>query len=610
MLPDVMDTETRIKALEEKLALLDSDRAKLILELKMLRNAETSNSPTKKAPPLLGRISLPATPVSPEEKIALFLKLFRCRNDVFPKRWENPNKNTQGYSPVCGNEWVKPICQKPKIKCTDCSHQKFLPLNESAVSSHLKGPAVIGTYAIREDDTCTFLACDFDEAEWTKDALAYQQTARELGIEVAIERSRSGNGAHAWIFFEEPIQARIARSLGTLILAKCSELNIRLSLDSYDRLFPSQDYLPKGGFGNLIALPLQKEARLKGNSCFLDENLVPFENQWEYLAKIKCIKPEEVKNVLDTWVPKVTQTKSRDGFDDISWVTDQSILEKTTSDRIEYSLDGKAIEIVFGAMISIPLEFLSGKIIAKLKKLSSFPNPEFYKLQRMRMQTYPNPRFIFSGEIRADQIVLPRGVLDDVVKLLTIAGANIIIRDERIAKRKVKFEFKGELTPVQKTAVKVWRSTDLGIIVAPPGSGKTVIACAMIAQRKVSTLVLVHRQELLEQWKKRITEFLGIPAKEIGVFAGTKKKLTGKIDIASIHSLRNHEDVQELSQNYSQIIIDECHHIPAVTFEAILKQIPARYVLGLTATPYRKDCQISLLLTPHFSLPDPRWVAG
>lgn len=584
-----MDSEHGIKALEEKLALLDSDRAKLILELNTLRNAEASNSPSKKLTPLLGRSSLQNTPVTPAEKIALFLKLFRCRNDVFPKRWENPKKNTQGYSPVCGNEWVKPICQKPKIKCSDCAHQKFLPLNENAVSSHLKGSGVIGTYAIREDDTCTFLACDFDESAWEQDVTAYQQTARELGIEVAIERSRSGNGAHAWIFFEEPIQARIARSLGTLILAKCSELNIRLSLDSYDRLFPSQDYLPKGGFGNLIALPLQKAAREKGNSCFLNDKLNPFENQWEYLAQVKCITPQEVKNVLDAWVPKVSQIKSREGFDDISWVTDQSILEKTTADRIDYSLEGKTIEIVFSAMISIPLEFLSGKIVPKLKKLASFPNPEFYKLQRMRMQTYPNARFIFSGEIRSDQIILPRGVLDDVVKLLTIAGASIIIRDERIAKRKVKVEFTGELTPVQKAAVKVWKSTDLGILVAPPGAGKTVIGCAMIAQRKVSTLVLVHRQELLEQWKKRMTEFLGIPAKEIGVFTGTKKKLTGKIDIASVHSLRHIEDIQELAQNYSQIIIDECHHIPAVTFEAILKQIPARYVLGLTATPYRKD---------------------
>ena len=235
------------------------------------------------------------------------------------------------------------------------------------------------------------------------------------------------------------------------------------------------------------------------------------------------------------------------------------------------------------------LSELSGKVVAKLKKTASFPNPEFYKLQKMRMQTYPHPRFIFSGELRLDQIILPRGVLDEVVKILTIAGAKVVIRDERIVRKKVKVEFKGELTPVQQSAIKVWKSTDFGILVAPPGAGKTVIGCAMIAQRKVTTLVLVHRQELLEQWKKRMTEFLGIPPKEIGVLTGSKKKLTGRIDIASIHSLRHVEDLSEISQNYSQIIIDECHHIPAISFEAILKELPARYVLGLTATPYRKD---------------------
>ena len=585
-----MSSEIGIKEIEEKLALLDADRAKLILQLNALRNAEASNPTPRAIAPLLGRKTLEQAPITPGEKIALFLKLFRCRTDIFPKLWENPKKATRGYSPVCGNEWVKPICQKPKIKCTDCHYQKFLPLNEDAVSAHLKGHnTVIGTYAIRQDDSCTFLACDFDEAAWSEDVLAYQKTARELGLDVAIERSRSGNGAHAWLFFEEPIPARIARSLGTLILAKCSEFNIRLSLDSYDRFFPSQDYIPKGGFGNLIALPLQKLAREKGNSCFLDEKLIPFENQWGYLSHVRGVSQHEVKGILESWVPKITQAKNTDGFDDVSWATDQAILNKTTADRIDYSLEGKTIEIIFGAMISIPLEFLAGKIVAKLRKIASFPNPEFYKLQRMRMPTYPNRRFIFSGELRPDQIILPRGVLDEVVKILTIAGAKVIIRDERIAKRKVKVEFTGELTSVQKEAVKAWKSTDLGILVAPPGAGKTVIGCAVIAQRKVSTLILVHRTELLEQWKKRITEFLGIPSKEIGVLTGAKKKLTGKIDVASMHSLRHVEDITEIAQNYSQIIIDECHHVPAVTFETILKQIPARYILGLTATPYRKD---------------------
>jgi superfamily II DNA or RNA helicase len=576
--------------LEQELAELDSKRAALILKVNALRNAMASGTAPASFPPPIGRPSLESIPSNNTEKVALFLKLFRGREDVFPKRWENPKTGKSGYSPACRNEWVKPICQKPQIKCGECKHQNFPLLDEAAIEGHLKGPTIVGTYAIREDDTCTFLACDFDESGWKEDALAYQQAAREIGIEVSIERSRSGNGAHAWIFFDTPVPARLARSLGTLILAKCSELNIRLSLDSYDRLFPSQDYLPRGGFGNLIALPLQRTPREAGNSCFLDSELKLIGDQWAYLSQVRRISERELREVLNRSLPAKPSTRQqKDGFDDISWITDQAILDKTTAEKIDYSIDGQKIEINFGAMLSIPLEGLPGKIVAKLKKTASFPNPRFYEMQRMRMQTYPHPRFIFSGELRPEDILLPRGVLDDVVRILTVAGAKVIIRDERIAKRRIKVNFHGELTEQQKSAVKAWKTADTGILMAPPGAGKTVMGCAVIAERKVSTLVLVHRQEILSQWKARITQFLGIPAKEIGVLSGTKKKLTGQVDLVMLQTLAKLDDFSEIADRYSQIIIDECHHIPAVSFAEVLKQLPARYVLGLTATPYRKD---------------------
>jgi superfamily II DNA or RNA helicase len=585
-----LNLENDLKFLEEKLAKLDSERAKLILEINSLRTSQRHNQKQDQhLPSLVGTQCLTVTPQSPQEKIDLFLKLFRCREDVYPKRWEQPKTGKQGYSPVCDLEWVKPICQKPTIRCGDCKHQKFPPLDSSAVESHLKGHTTIGTYAIRADDTCSFLACDFDESSWKEDVLAFKQAARELGIEVYIERSRSGNGGHAWIFFDEYVHARFARSLGTLIIAKCSELNIRLSLDSYDRFFPSQDYLPKGGFGNLIALPLQKTSRDQGNSCFLDSEFNPVQDQWEHLAKVRRISKMELQALLDNNLPRVKRVESADAFDDISWSTDQAILDKTTLEKIDYYLEGKTIEVSFGPMISIPLAELAGRIVAKLRKTASFPNPEFYKLQRMRMQTYPHPRFIFSGEIRHNEIILPRGVLDEVVKILTLAGAKVVIRDERIAKKKIKVGFYGELTPEQSEAIKTWKAQDTGILMAPPGAGKTVMACAVIAERKVSTLILVHRAQLMDQWKERISQFLQIPVKDIGTLGGSKKKLTGNIDVGMLQSLAKVEDLSEISQKYSQIIIDECHHIPAVSFEDILKQLPARYVLGLTATPYRKD---------------------
>ncbi|NOT80279.1 MAG: DEAD/DEAH box helicase family protein [Bacteriovoracaceae bacterium] len=463
-----------------------------------------------------------------------------------------------------------------------------MSLDELAVESHLKGNSTIGTYAIRSDDSCRFLACDFDETSWQQDVLTFQDAASSLGIEVAIERSRSGNGAHAWIFFEEPISAKMARSLGTLILAKCSEQNLRLSLESYDRFFPSQDYLPKGGFGNLIALPLQKTARDNGNCSFVNDQFIPYQDQWQYLNQVRRLCLTEIRFILSEYLPKASVSK--DGFEDVAWITDNSILEKTSSiNSVEPGLVGETIEVMFNSMLSISTEKLPSRVVAKLKKTSSFANPEFYKKQRMRMSTYPLTRFIFSGEMRASEIILPRGVLDEVVKILTIAGAQVVIKDQRIDRKKTAFEFNGLLENSQSDAVKNMLKSDTGILMASPGSGKTVMACALIAERKVSTLVLVHRQILLDQWKERIITFLGIPAKEIGTLSGSKKKMTGRIDMAMLQSLTKISDLTEIMESYSQIIIDECHHIPASSFEDILKQIPARYVLGLTATPYRKD---------------------
>lgn len=575
----------QIREIEARLNALEKEKTELLTELKNLRSKREHQHSNIQ----LGRSNLSQTPSSNEEKVELFLSLFRTRKDVYPKRWENSKNGKSGYSPFCENEWVRPICLKPKIKCSDCTHKKFLPLNHIAVSNHLRGVHTIGTYAINSDDTCKFLACDFDESTWQLDLLAYKETAKALGIDVAIERSRSGNGGHGWIFFAEPIPARLARSLGTLIIAKCSEKNIRLSLESYDRFFPTQDFIPRGGFGNLIALPLQKVPRDNGNSCFINDELNPHVDQWEYLASVRRLFKFELDQILKEFLPRSTE-KLKDAFDDITWTTDNKILEKTALvQEHDLSLEGAEIEISFGSMISIPLIGLTTKIMAQLKKTSSFANPEFYKLQRMRMQTYPQPRFIFSGELRIDQLLLPRGVIDKVTKILQQAGARIVIRDERVIKKKIKVDFKGELSSVQDIAVKKIAAQDIGILMAPPGAGKTVMACALIAKRKVSTLVLVHRQPLLDQWKERVSQFLGIPIKEIGVIGGSKKKITGRVDIGMLQSITRFEDLTEIVENYSQIIIDECHHIPATSFESIMKQLPARYVVGLSATPYRKD---------------------
>jgi len=581
-----MSDNKKLQELQNRLKQMDAERISLIHEIQNVR--DELNKRQAEETIRLGR-PIGKTGISTNsEKVRIFLDLFCARQEVFPKRWENTKNGKSGYAPACNNEWIRDVCKKPAIKCTDCPNQKFPPLDEATVESHLRGQMVIGTYAIQSDDRCIFLACDFDEKSWQEDVTAFRDMGTSLGIEVAVERSRSGNGAHAWIFFEEAVPAKLARSLGTLILAKCSEQNLRLSLESYDRFFPSQDFLQKGGFGNLIALPLQKNSREAGNSLFIDSHLVPYPDQGNYLNQIRRLSFSEAHLLLREYQPKPSSMKDR--FEDVAWLTDNAVLEQTSSQNIsEPKLVGEVIEIIFGSMLTISLQKLPSRVVAKLKNTASFANPEFYKRQRMRFSTYPLSRFIFSGEMREREILLPRGVLDEVTNILSVAGAQVIIRDERIGKRKLKAEFLGALTAPQVKAITEIKKTDTGILQAPPGAGKTVMACALIAERKVTTLILVNLQPLLEQWKARVSSFLGISEKDIGQFSGKKKKLTGKLDIAMLQSFKNMEDLSEFAQSYSQIIVDECHHIPATTFEDLMKQLPARYVLGLTATPYRKD---------------------
>lgn len=579
--------ENRILEIEKRLSDLDKEKGALLIELSRLR----SSAIPEKETPLLGSPATSSAPITATEKIDLFLKLFRCRDDVYPKLWENKSKGTKGYSPACGNEWVRGVCGKPRVKCSDCQGQSFLKLDEVAVEAHLRGTATVGTYAISTDDNCVFLACDFDGDGWQDDVRTYRNVAKSLGVDVAVERSRSGAGAHAWVFFQSPVPARLARLLGTVILSRCSEYRPNMGLESFDRFFPNQDYLPKGGFGNLIALPLQKLPREQGNTSFLDEDLNVIPDQWSYLAQVKRLSLEEFRSLVSAYLPSKPQTKTEDGFDDISWTTDQNVLEvsdDSKNDGIAGLLNGP-FELSLDSQLHIPLENLPGKIVTRLKRSASFANPEFYRRQRMRMQTYPEPRFIFSGEIRPDEITLPRGTVDSVAKILTEAGAQVVIRDERLSRKRIKATFKGELTADQARSVKVIKSHDCGVLVAPPGAGKTVMGCALIAERKVSTLILVHRQTLLEQWKERLVEFLDIDKKDIGAFGGTRKKRTGRIDIGMLQSIAKTQEMEEIAGSYSQIIIDECHHIPAASFESVMKQIPARYIVGLTATPRRKD---------------------
>lgn len=571
---------------------MERERKELLCQLDMLERQAFLDSPTVMGIPL-GQPACESFPATPDERVALFLKIFRCRASVYPKMWENTKQGKKGYSPVCDNEWRPAVCQKPRVKCSECRNQAFRPLDETAVKEHLLGHITIGTYAIREDDNCTFLACDFDRTNWSDDVTAYRRAAMELGVDAAVERSRSGNGAHVWIFFSEAVPARLARVLGTMLLARALDYRQALGVESFDRFFPSQDYLPttRHGFGNLIALPLQKVPRDKGNSIFIDAHMQPYANQWAYLAQIRCLSLQELRLLVRGVLAAI---KAGDRSTDQSLDTDRAIIEK--EDRAIKLPVPIELTVIRDEQIHIPLSGVPAGLVTRMKRLATFPNPKFYERQRMRLPTYPEQRFIFSGELRETELVLPRGLIDAVTALLEKAGACLSIGDRRTARKGLKVSFTGTLTEEQASGVGSLKSKDIGIIVMPPGSGKTVLGCAMIAERKAPTLILVHRQPLLDQWNARLQQFLSLGDIEIGVITGSKQNPGGKIDVAMIQSLTKNPDLPRLAVRYAHIIIDECHRIPAPSFEGVLKTFRARYVLGLTATPYRKDGMERILL--------------
>ena len=584
-----MDTRNnrrdRIKEIEAQLRELEAQRDRLVAELADL---QSSTGHADELPTVMGLVASPVPPETADEKIELFLRLFRAREAVFPKLWENLSKGTKGYSPACRNEWVHDVCGKPKTKCSECSSQSFPRLDAQAVRDHLQGKCTIGTYAIREDDTCKFLAADFDGDGWRQDASAYKTAARELGIGVEIERSRSGKGAHAWIFFQEPMPARAARQLGTVIVARAQANRHAMSLETYDRFFPSQDTLPRAGFGNLIALPLQRKPREVGNSVFLAEDFSPANDQWALLAAARMLSTDDVNGVLRREL--ASDTFQLLHYEDPAVASAEHALDSGRHKVIKGSYVGQ-LEIEVGCRLSVNTNDLPSSILSALKRTATFANPDFFIKERLRFSTWRIPRFIFCGEVLADRLILPRGSLDACLEIAKEAGSSVVVRDVRPMFPKLKASFHGELSAEQKKAVSELMEHEIGVLVAPPGAGKTVMGCALIAKRKTSTLILVHLTPLMEQWRQQLSEFLGIDSKSIGTFSGTRKKPTGKIDVGMLPSLAKLDAVEaaEVLAPYGQVIIDECHHLPAISFEKVLRESPARYVTGLTATPYRKD---------------------
>jgi superfamily II DNA or RNA helicase len=483
---------------------------------------------------------------------------------------------------------------RPRRKTENASTRetrKNIPLTDAAIHAHLAGKQTLGVYPMLLEETCWFLAVDFDKKTWKDDASAFLSTCRELHVPAALERSRSGNGAHVWIFFEQPIPAGVARRLGSLILTRTMERRHQLGLDSYDRFFPNQDTMPKGGFGNLIALPLQKAPRESGCTEFLNDGFRPHADQWGFLASIRRMSQSAAERLISEALQHGDLIGVRIASVDDDGEPDPWTLPPSRK-RPDKPIMGQlpsTVEIVRSNLVFIEKRALPPAMLNRLLRIAAFQNPEFYKAQAMRLSTFDKPRVIACGEDLPRHLALPRGCLAEVSCLLERHGIIPVVHDERWVGKPIEAEFHGKLRPAQEDAVAKIRRHDEGLVCAPTAFGKTAVAAWLIAERKTNTLVMVHRQQLLDQWRERIAMFLEISIDQIGQIGGGKTKRTGNIDVAVIQSLHHNQEVKDFVAEYGQVIVDECHHLSAFTFEHVMRQVKAKFVLGLTATPIRKD---------------------
>ncbi len=582
----VEEEEANLRQLEVELGESQARLGSLRVELAAFQRA----APTPAREPA---VAYAPGPLTPADKVRLFRQLFRGRPDLYPTRFVSKRTGKAGYAPACANKFVEGICGLPTVKCGDCTQQAFRPVDDAAVLAHLQGQHVMGVYAMLDDETCWFLAVDFDKGTWTEDARAFVATARRLGLPAVVERSRSGNGAHVWFFFSAPVAAATARKMGCHLLTETMEDRHELGMDSYDRLFPSQDTMPRGGFGNLIALPLQHGPRRDGNSVFLDDDFaaVPDDQQWAFLAAVVRIDPMTVERIASeaTRSSSVVGVRAADVTDDddvAPWARMPST--KPPLPRITGPLPTR-VAAVLAQRLFVEKAGLPSPLLNQIKRLAAFQNPEFYKKQSMRLSTAMTPRVISCAEDLPQHVALPRGCRRELEELLCGHGVALDVEDQRSRGAPVEFRFQGTLTAVQEKATRALLAHDVGVFVAPPGVGKTVIGTYLVAARACSTLVLVHRRPLLDQWLAQLSVFLGIEPKEIGQIGAGKRAPTGRLDVAMIQSLVRKDSVADLVAGYGQVIVDECHHLPAVSFERVLAEVKARYVVGLTATPQRRD---------------------
>ena len=553
-------------------------------------------------------------------KVRFFYSMFKGRKDVYSLRSGRPSIKTgrYGYYPQCANAWNPSLCGKvtnTKTKCADCPNQSYKTLSGDVLVAHLKGAKsdcsdVVGLYPVLPDGTCNYMVFDFDDHDDGSDSLRWQEEVNALrkicednSVPCLVERSRSGKGAHVWIFFESPVEVKRARQFGAALLDKGAESVNQLTFDTYDRMIPAQDKLPSGGLGNLVALPLQGRAVKNGNSVFVDANWVPYYDQWDVLRKTGKISSSFINEKIALWEIKDSDAGEFDNSNSRQISIDETPWESKSAFSSS-DADG-TVRIVIADKIYVEKKHIKPTLQNKIRRLAAYNNPEYFKKQAIGLPTFGIPRIVYSGEDTEQYIAIPRGCLEKLCGNLESASIEYVIEDKRNDGRRIDVVFSGSLYPEQREASSHMIEHDIGVLSAATGFGKTAVGSFLISERKVNTLILVHTNEIMQNWLTDLERFLEINEDYpqyttktgriktrkslIGKLSGPHNSLTGIIDVAMVSSLGKGENVKPYVKNYGMVIMDECHHSAADTIESVLSEVNARYVYGLTATVKRED---------------------
>ena len=594
--------------------ILDRSGISYASELRRLKDPEETESfdPDQGA-----RIIHP--PVFTNRMVRTYLSCFWGRHDVYARRSEKQNGEA-GYFRQCSSFWTE-VCPRKhgqKTSCSACSYRSDKELEPKDILAHLQGRSpngsdVIGIYPLFPDGTCRFLVFDFDNHEkdaekhdyantddaWMEEVDAVRSICTINGIDPLVERSRSGRGAHIWIFFDSLLPASLARRFGSALLAKGAEQISLKSFQYFDRMLPAQDSLPEGGVGNLIALPLQGRALKEGNSAFIDKNWNAYPDQWEILESKPRLSREFTELKLREWAG---------AFEDLLEDKDDEDRQKPWKKESSFAMseaDGK-ISITLSNGIYVDSLNLKPSIQNKIRRMAAFRNPVFHKNRAIGTSNFDTASWIYLGRDHpGGYIEIPRGLLESLTERIEEAGIPYEVTDERQSGRSINVSFKGELREEQVPACMEMLKYDTGILHAATAFGKTVVAAAMIAERKINTLIILESSALMDQWEASLKNFLvieeALPEYKtkkgmvkrrrslIGKLRGQHDSMTGIVDIAMAGSLYRKGSFHELLDGYGMVIVDECHHAASETLSSVLEEVRARYVYGITATPVRGD---------------------